>query len=402
MAKPSRLLDDRTIRAAKPRETLYKLSDGASLRLLIKPDGGKYWRYEYRFSGKQKTLALGVCPSVSLAEARSKAIDARKMLDDGVDPAEERKRAKAARVEQGQNLNTFEAVAIEWFTRKKITWAPATTRKVDEALRIDLIPALGEKDIGEIKTADVVRTLHKIEERSPHMAHKSQQYCGAIIRYAISIGRREEGKFLDLRGALKPLEESHFPSFTLSDLPAFIKKLNEYGGDLKTRTALNLLLRTFVRPAELTGAPWSEFDLDTGLWVIPAGRMKMKSDHCVPLSRQAVDLLMCLKKESGFTPYAFPSSHAPAEKPMTRDTLSKALRTMGFQGMATPHGFRHFASTQLNEMGYNADWIERQLAHKESNKIRGTYNNAQHLKERIRMMQEWSDFIDGLLDTQTQ
>lgn len=396
MAKPAKLLDDRTIRTAKPRESLYKLSDGASLRLLIKPDGGKYWRYEYRFAGKQKTLALGVYPSVSLAVARSKAMDARKMLDDGIDPAAERKQAKAAKIEQGLHLNTFEAVANEWYLRKKTTWSPATARKVDEALRIDLIPSLGDRDIGEIKTSDVVRTLHKIEARSPHMAHKAQQYCGAIIRYAITIGRREEGKFLDLRGVLKPLAESHFPAFSIEDLPVFLRKLNAYGGALKTKVAVNLLMRTFVRPAELTEAPWSEFNLDEAIWVIPKERMKMRNEHIVPLSSQAVDLLKALKKETEFSPFAFPSSHAPSEKPMTRDTLSKALRTMGFQGMATPHGFRHFASTQLNEMGYNTDWIERQLAHKEANKIRGVYNNAQHLKERRKMMQDWSDFIDGL------
>lgn len=396
MPKPSRLLDDKSIRHAKPRETLYKLSDGASLRLLIKPDNGKYWRYEYRFAGKQKTLALGVYPSVSLATARSKATGARKLLDEGVDPSEHKKASKAAKLAHDLDINSFKTVALEWYDRKRTGgWSPATARKAEEAIRIDLIPALGSRHVGEIRTSEVVSALQKIEERSPHMAHKAQQFCGAIIRYAITTGKREEGKFLGLRGTLKPLPESHFAKLDETELPSFMKKLEEYGGTDQTRIAIKLLMQTFVRPAELTEAPWHELDLDNALWVITKERMKMRHEHIVPLSEQSVELFRKMHKmTSGYSPYVFPSSISPRTKPMTRDTLSKALRVMGCQGEATPHGFRSFASTLLNGMGYNSDWIERQLAHKEENKTRGTYNHAQHLPERRKMMQDWSDFID--------
>lgn len=397
MAKPARLLDEKAIRNAKPKDSLYKLSDGASLRLLIKPDGGKYWRYEYRFAGKQKTLALGVHPSVTLTMARSKAADARKLLDEGVDPSEQKKTAKAAKKAQDLDLYSFKTVALEWYERRRTGgWAAATARKADEALTIDLIPALGTRPVGEIRTSEVVEVLHKIEKRSPHMAHKAQQYCGAIIRYAITTGKREEGKFLDMRGALKPLAESHFATFTDKDLPGFLQQLEQYGGAVQTRIAIKLLLQTFVRPAELTGAQWHEFDLDEAIWRIPPERMKMRQEHIVPLASQAVDLLRELEKMTGgYSPFLFPSLAAPKTKPMTRDTLSKVLRVMGYQGVATPHGFRSLASTTLNEMGFNPDWIERQLAHAERNKIRAAYNRAQYLPERRKMMQHWASFLDS-------
>lgn len=390
-------LTDTQVKNAKPKDKPWRLFDGGGLHLLINPDGSKYWRLKYLLHGKEKRIGLGVYPEVSLARARTKAADERRKLDEGIDPATERKESKAAKSKEA--ANTFKAVALEWFERKQKSgkpWAPATARKVNEALTIDLIPSIGHKPIATLTTAEVVDALHTIEARSPHMAHKARQYCGAIVRHAIRTGKREEGRLLDLRGALNELAESHFTTFDEKDVPGFLKKLEEYGGAKQTRIAIKLLMHTFVRPSELTGAQWAEFDLDTAEWRIPAERMKMKSPHIVPLSKQAVKLLRDLHTLTQHSPFLFPSERAPLSKPMVRDTLSKALRSMGFQGQATPHGFRAMASTMLNEMGFRPDVIEAQLAHKEPNKIRAAYNRAQYLPERVKMMQHWADFLGGL------
>lgn len=402
MPKKIAPLTDRAVVNTKPGDKARKLFDGGGLYLLINPDGKKYWRLKYRFGGSERLLALGAYPQVSLADARNQANKARRLLNAGLDPMEKRKadsEAKAAKVQADKN--TFEAVALEWCGRKKAGWAEATARKAHEALTIDLIPALGKRPIAELKTPEVVAALHEIEQRSPHMADKARQYCGAIVRYAITTGKREEGKFLDLRGALKPLADSHFATFGEKDLPGFLKSLEEYKGTNQTRIALKLLMLTFVRPSELAGAQWEEFDLDAAEWRIPPERMKMRHPHIVPLSAQAVALLRELSEtaKQSKSPFLFPGERHPITRHMARDTLSKALRLMGYQGMATPHGFRAMASTMLNEMGFHPDWIERQLAHKESNKIRAAYNRAQYLPERKRMMQHWADFLDGLAGT---
>jgi len=235
-----------------------------------------------------------------------------------------------------------------------------------------------------------------IETRSPHMADKARQYCGAIIRYAILTGKREEGRLLDLRGALNPLVESHFNTFSEKDLPGFMKKLDTYKGAAQTKIAIKLLMHTFVRPSEMVGAQWSEFNLDTAGWNISADRMKMRHPHIVPLAKQVVKLLQELRNLNGYSPFLFPSERTPLSKSMTRDTLSKALRSMGYQGLATPHGFRATASTMLNEIGFHPDVIERQLAHKEPNKTRAAYNRAQYMAERTKMMQYWADHLDAL------
>ncbi len=391
-------LKDTAVRNARPRERPYKLFDGGGLFLLVMPGGAKRWRLKYRHGGKEKLLAMGEYPAVTLAEARARAAQARKLIADGLDPSARRQAEKKAQREAEEaDRHTFKAVALEWYRRKRDAWAPATTRKVSEALTIDLIPALGSRRIADLTAAEVIAALQAIEARSPHMAHKARQYAGAIVRYAIRTGRREEGRLLDLRDTLKPLRESHFATFTAKDIPAFFEALREYPGTPQTRIAIRLLLLTFVRPSELVGARWEEFDLDACEWRIPAHRMKMKDAHIAPLSWQAVEAIEELRRLPAVeSPFLFPSVSRPETKPMHRDTLSKALRTMGYQGVATPHGFRAFASTMLNERGFHPDWIERQLAHKERNKIRAAYNRAQYLAERRRMMQSWADYLDGL------
>lgn len=374
-----------------------KLFDGGGLFLLVKQDGRKYWRLKFRYGGKEKLLALGVYPKLTLAGARIEAGKARKLLANGIDPTAERHALKVAAEAESQVMhNTFERVALDWYDFKKARWADATARKAEEALRIDLIPAIGNRPIAELTSPEVVKALQSIEKRSPHMADKSRQYCGAIVRYAIRTGRREDGRILDLRDVLKPLNEARPATLEANDLPDFLKVLEGYGGALQTRIALKLLMLTFVRPSELTGAAWAEFDLDAAEWRIPAERMKMSQPHIVPLSGQAVMLLEELHAVATSSPFLFPNERAPQSQPMARDTLSKALRSMGYQGKVTPHRFRTLASTLLNEMGFHPDWIERQLAHKETNKIRAAYNRAQYMTERRRMMQHWADYLDGM------
>jgi len=387
-------LTDIKIKKAKPGPKPRRLFDGGGLHLLINPDGSKYWRLKYLLHGKEKRISLGVYPKVTLAVARDLAAKERHKLMEGIDPATERKAHK--RTKQDEIANTFKTVALEWYKHKLKIWSPATARKVREALEIDLIPSLGNNSISTLTTPKVVDVLHVIETRSPHMADKARQYCGAIIRYAILTGKREEGRLLDLRGALNPLVESHFNTFSEKDLPGFMKKLDTYKGAAQTKIAIKLLMHTFVRPFEMVGAQWSEFNLDTAGWNISADRMKMRHQHIVPLAKQVMKLLQELHKLNGYSPFLFPSERTPLSKSMARDTLSKALRSMGFQGLATPHGFRAMASTMLNEMGFHPDVIERQLAHKEPNKTRAAYNRAQYMTERTKMMQHWADYLDKL------
>ncbi len=380
-------LTDTAIRKAKPSQKPRRLFDGSGIHLLINPDGSKYWRLKYLFYGNEKRITLGVYPKVTLAGARTLAAKERLKLMDGIDPAIERKTYKKAK--QDEAANTFKTVALEWFNRKLESWSPATARKVREALEIDLIPSLGNNPIYTLTTPEVVNALHLIEARSPHMADKARQYCGAIVRYAIRTGKREEGRLLDLRGSLNPLVESHFNTFSKKDLPNFMKKLEAYNGTAQTKIAIKLLMHSFVRPSEMVDAQWAEFDLDAAQWRIPSERMKMRHPHIVPLAKQVVKLLQELQPLTKYSPFLFPNERVPLSRSMARDTLSKALRSMGFQGQATPHGFRATASTLLNEMGTHPDVIERQLAHKEANKIRAVYNHATYLPERTKMMQHW-------------
>lgn len=390
-------LTDKAVMNAKPDSKPHKLFDGEGLFLLVMPDGRKYWRLKFRFAGKEKLLALGVYPKLTLASARTEAGKARKLLLSGIDPTTERRAAKEAdKAQSVADRNTFERAALEWYEFKKASWSAATARKADEALRIDLIPAMGALSIADLTSPAVVKALQTIEKRSPHMADKARQYCGSIVRYAIRTGCREEGRFLDLRDVLKPLNEARPATLEADDLPEFLKALEAYKGAAQTRIAIKLLMLTFVRPSELAGAAWAEFDLDAAEWRIGAERMKMSQPHIVPLSSQAVALLKSLKADASTSPFLFPNERAPKSRSMARDTLSKALRSMGYQDRVTPHRFRTMASTLLNEMGFHSDWIERQLAHKETNKIRAAYNRAQYITERRRMMQHWSDYLDGM------
>ena len=380
---------------ARPQSKPYKLTDEKGLYLLVTPAGAKYFRLDYRYAGKRKTLAVGVFPSISLKQAREKRDEAKRMLLEGVDPAAvRREKRKIQSPDTVADTVTFRISAADWYQRKSDTWSAATARKAGEGVSL-LNEQIGDMPIESMRTFHVVDALHKIEQRSPHMAAKCRQFVQAIFRHAIRRGYRPEGSFLDLKDVLKPLPESHFPAFQKADIPKFLRRLEDYGS-IQCRAALKLLLLTFVRPSELVGATWGEIDFEGAIWSIPPERMKMRHPHLVPLSLQSVELLRGLRAVSLRSPFVFPSAYAPSSRHMHRDTLSKALREMDFVGVVVPHGFRHFASTQLNEMGFRGDVIERQLAHKDRDAIRAIYNKAEYMDERKAMMQKWADFINNM------
>ena len=386
-------LTDIAIRKTKPKGAAYKSSDGGGLFLWIQPNGGKWWRYQYRFAGKQKLLALGVYPDVSLSEARDRHSQARKMLAAGNDPGEAKKEAK--RMAVLQRINTFENIAREWHESRKQIWSTGHSYKIIKSLEADIFPKLSQRPIAEITALELLSILRAVEGRGlVDTVHRLKQMCGQIFMYAIATGRAERNPVADLRGALKPLKQKHYAHLAASDLPEYLQKLESYDGNVQTQLALKFLLLTFVRTTELRGAEWTEIDMAKSEWRIPAERMKMKDQHIVPLSSQALAVLEELRPLTGHWRYLFPNQHKPSGY-MSENTMLYALYRMGYHSRTTGHGFRSTASTILNEHGFAPDVIERQLAHCERNKVRAAYNHAQYLPERRKMMQWWSDYIDA-------
>jgi integrase len=385
-------LSDAKARNAKPGTKPYKITDGEGLFLLITPSGGRYWRLKYFFGGKEKLLALGVYPDVNLAEARERRAQARKLLAAGNDPGEAKKEAK--RLAILKNANSFEVVAREWLDKRKHEWAPITADVALGRLETHILPKLGPRPIADITAPEVLAMLRAVEDRGTlETARRVMNICGQTFMYAIATGRAERNPVPDLRGALKTPVVKHRSFLKESELPLYLRKLEAYDGSLQTRLALRFLLLTFVRTNELRAAEWTEIDWGKAEWRIPAERMKMKELHIVPLSRQTIAVLRELEKHSGNRQYVFPNEHRPATF-MSENTMLYALYRMGYHSRATGHGFRSTASTILNERGFRADVIERQLAHCERNNVRAAYNHAQYLPERRQMMQWWADHLD--------
>ena len=388
------MLTDQAIRRANAAERPRKLFDGYGLFLLVSPSGGKWWRLKYRFGGKAKTLSLGVYPTIGLKQARELAYKARQTLARGVDPGAERKAEKARR----SGAESFEGVAREWFKRFSRDWTPEHAETVIQRLEKNVFPWLGTRPVGEIAAPELLAVLRRIEARGAlEVAHRVGQICGQVFRYAVSTGRAPRDISADLRGALPASPERHHAALTKpSDVAGLMRAIDGYKGSFIVRCALRLLALTFVRPGELRKAEWSEFDLDENIWRIGAERMKMRREHLVPLSRQALEVLHELQALTGNGRYLFPGARS-ANRPMSENTIVAALRYMGYgRGQVTAHGFRTMASTLLNEMGWPPDAIERQLAHAERDEVRGAYNRAEYLSERRRMMQAWADYLDGL------
>jgi len=383
------------IRNTKPADKPIRLFDGGGMYLEVSPAGGRWWRLKYRFVGKEKRLSLGVYPEVSLAEARSRREDARKLLAAGVDPSDQRKAAK--REAEGREINSFEAVAREWYGKQAHVWVAHHASDVLRRLESNLFPEIGSEPIAEVTAPMLLAAVRKIEHRGAHdLAHRVLQVASQVFRYGVATGRCQRDPAPDLRGALTPHKSKHQAAVAPEELPALLRAIDGYSelGDKLTAYALRLLVLTFVRTNELIGAEWSELDLDSAVWIIPVTRMKMKTEHVVPLSRQAIEVLREIRAIGCSSRYLFPGRNP--DKPISNNTMLFALYRLGYKGKMTGHGFRAVASTILNEAGFRADVIERQLAHCERNEIRGAYNRAEYLAERRKMMQQWADMLDAL------
>ncbi len=387
-------LTDKAVRNLRPQARPYKITDGHGMYLLVSPKGAKYWRLKFRHGGKEKLLALGVFPEIGLAEARRRRAKARALLYEGDDPCAVRQAKK--RMALLLSGNSFETVAREWYENQRDGWSDSHAGQVLVRLQRELFPRLGARPIAEIDAPELLYVLRGIEKRGAlELTSKVRIVAGQIFRYAIATGRAKYDPSRDLKGALKVREERHYARLAEADLPEFLAKLDAYDGNTMTRLALKLLVLTFVRTGELRAAKWTEFDFDKREWRIPAERMKTRAEHLVPLSTQALEALDQLQQITPRREHVFPNEHHPRNC-MSENTILFALYRMGYRGRATGHGFRATASTILNEQGWDADVIERQLAHKEANKVRAAYHHAEYLAERRKMMQAWADYLDGL------
>jgi len=399
-------LTDIKVRTAKPTDKQYKLTDGNGMHLLVHPNGSKYWRLQYRFSGKQKMLALGVYPDVSLADARARRDEARKLLANSIDPGDKKKNDK---VEQ-EEARTFEQLAIEWHATNK-KWSEEHSRRVLKSLEDNLFPAIGKRNIAELKTRDLLAPIKAVEMSGRlEVASRLQQRTTAIMRYAVQSGLLDYNPAQEMAGAVASSNRQHRPALELRRTPELLQRIDSYTGRALTRLAIELTLLVFIRSSELRFARWSEIDFETSMWTIPAEReviegvkhsqrgSKMRTPHLVPLSRQALAILKQVHKLSGDRDFVFIGDH-DHRKPMSENTVNKALRVMGYDTKVEVcgHGFRTMACSSLIESGlWSKDAVERQMSHMERNSVRAAYiHKAEHLDERRLMLQWWADFLDA-------
>ena len=384
-------LTDAHVRKIKPLEKKKRYADEKGLYLEVTPSGGRFWRLKYRFNGRESTLTIGSYPEISLAQARRTRDEARIQLYKNIDP----NAIKNDRLQQTDESKLFKVLAMEWMEDRKAVIKEATYLRDLSVFEKDIFPALGNMPIDQIKGKDVLACAKKIEARgAQEMAKRSIPLAGRIFRFAIRKGLIENDPTPHLHEALKPRKVKHMARLDISEFPPFLERMDRYHGNPVIKTALQLMTLTFVRTAELRMMEWSEIDFENKIWRIPAERMKMALPHLVPLSTQAIELLKSLLPLTGRKQYVF-YNHSTA-KPMSSNAILCVIRTMGYNGKMTGHGFRGLASTTLHEQGYMHDAIEIQLAHRVGNAVSQAYNHAQHLEYRTKMMQEWSDFIDRL------
>ncbi len=388
-------LTDVAVRKAKYGVSKNKLADGHGLFLFLHPNGSKYWHYYYRFEGKQKTLALGVYPDVTIVMARQRHKEARSLLADGVDPGAMK---KAQRDGCTQETDTFEVIAREWHTRFIPTWSKGHAGTIHRRLELYVFPWMGIRPIKEITAPELLAVLRRIEAKGAlETAHRICQLCGQVFRYAVATGRAERDPSGDLRGALPPTSKKHMATITDPiEIAGLLRSIDGYKGGIITRFALQLAPMVFVRPGELRHAEWAEINFEAAEWRIPDDKMKAGVLHIVPLSRQALSVFREIQPFTGAGKYVFPSPRTGL-RPMSENAVLSALRRMGYaKEEMSGHGFRSMASTLLNEQGWNRDAIERQLAHAERNSVRAAYNYAEFMPERKKMMQSWADYLDKL------
>lgn len=393
---PTHRLSDTAIRTAKARAKPYRLNDGDGLYLEVRPSGEKRWRFRYKIAGAENLFTLGAYPEVGLRDARARLPALREQVGRGVHPIHQRQQQIAAQV--AANRSTFEAIAREWIEQNVGRWSATYHAQVERVLGQDVFPKVGTLPIRQVTAAQVLEILKRVEKRgAPHIAVVIKRSCSAIFRHAVATLRADGDPTAALRGALKRTRAAEKVPLTSAEIQAFRRALPHVSANRTTSIALELLLRLFCRPGELRQAEWSEFELegDAPAWRIPATRMKMRRAHVVPLSTQVVALLRELHDYTGHQRWLFPNQRRPKDC-MQDTTLNRALERMGYGGRLSAHGFRATAATHLNEQGFPPDWIERQLAHQERNKVRAAYNKAEYLAERRQMMQAWSDWIDGL------
>jgi integrase len=388
-----RMLTDIQARKAKPRDKPYE----KGLYLYITPHGAKCWRFNYRLGGKQQTVSFGVYPDISLADARERLNEARKLLAAGGDPAMQRKATKSANAER--TANSFEVIAREWHCTHMADKTESHAAKTLTRLEKDVFPWLGDRPLTEIEASEILSVLRRIEQRGANeLAHTAKRTIGQIFRFAIATGRAARNPVPDLQGALKPVAVTHYAAITdPAKIGELLRAVDGYTGTLETQCAFKLSFLVMLRPGEVRQAEWRDISLERKEWRIPPGKMKMREEHIIPLSHQAVAIFEEIRTLTGGGRYVFPSARG-ADRPMSENTITGALRRLGYSGdEMTAHGFRSMASTRLNEAYlFHPDAIERQLAHGDRDSVRAAYNRAQYLPERVKMLQWWADYLDGL------
>jgi integrase len=395
---PNMALSDAAVRKCKSGVKPLRLYDGGGLYVEVSPSGGKLWRVKYRFNGKEKRLAVGVYPSVTLAEARKRRDAAKALLAQAIDPGEYRKIQKSASVER--SANSFEVVAREWFAKHSPNWADSHAAKIIGRLEKDVFPWLGGRPVAEITAPELLGVLRRIETRGAlDTAHRVHQNCGQVFRYAVATGRASRDPSADLRGALPPAQHEHFASITEPvKVGELLRAVDAFSGTFVVQSALRLAPMLFVRPGELRKATWTGFNLDKAEWRYQVS--KTQTDHLVPLPEQAVSILRDLHKLTGHREHVFPGGRDP-NKPMSEAAINAALRRLGYNTKTeiTGHGFRAMARTILEEeLKIRPEIIEQQLAHTVRDPLGRAYNRTAHIVERRKMMQRWADYLDELKD----
>ena len=387
-------LTDTEIKKAKAKVKAYGLNDSGGLYLWITPPGGRLWRWAYRFDRKEKLMSFGKYPAVSLALARERHAEARKLLATGVDPMAQRKAEKTE--EKIASENSFQSVTAQWLEHWQVGKSSRHVDTVRRRMAADILPCLGARPIAEIEAPELVAMANAIQDRGARdIAKRALETVGQVFRYGIAHGYSKRNPSSEIRPSdiLKPTRKVNYARVDAKELPTLLKRIEVYQGKQVTRLAMKLMATTFVRTSELIGAKWAEFDLEIARWDIPAERMKMRTPHIVPLARQALEVLEMLRELTGNNEWLFPGD-LNAAQPMSNNTILKALERMGYKGRMTGHGFRGLASTILHEQGYVHDHIELQLAHAPRNAVSAAYNHALYLEPRAKMMQDWADFLE--------
>ena len=387
-------LTDTEIKKAKAKEKAYSLNDSGGLYLWVTPPGGRLWRWAYRFEGKEKLMSLGKYPAVSLALARERYSEARKLLATGVDPMAQRKIEKIAQKVSCEN--SFQSITTQWLEHWQEGKSPRHVDSVRRRMASDILPCLGARPIAEIEAPELVAMANAIQDRGARdIAKRALETVGQVFRYGIAHGYAKRNPATEIRPSdiLKSIPKTNYARIDAKELPTLLRRIEVYQGKQVTRLAMKLMSMTFVRTTELIEAKWGEFDLENARWDIPAERMKMRTPHIVPLARQALEVLEMLRELIGSHEWLFPGD-LNAAQPMSNNTILAALARMGYKGRMTGHGFRGLASTILHEQGYAHDHIELQLAHAPRNAVSAAYNHALYLEPRAKMMQDWADFLE--------